>query len=92
MKRNNKYIGLTLGIYFSSIPLVAIGAIVLGTTHSFIGAVIMFLAIPAIITAVIIGTKDTELNKDFDKEEHDKEQWLEYKRLKDKYDNKNPPK
>jgi ABC-type transport system involved in cytochrome bd biosynthesis fused ATPase/permease subunit len=91
MKRNNKYIGLTLGIYFSSM-IVAIGAIVLVTTHSFIGAVIMFLAIPAIITAVIIGTKDTELNKDFDKEEHDKEQWLEYKRLKDKYDNKNPPK
>jgi hypothetical protein len=86
--RNNKYIGWAIGIYLLSVPEVIIGAIVLGVTHSIIGIVVMFLSIPSIFIGTYLGGKDSELNKDFDKEQTDKEKWLEYKRLHDKYENK----
>jgi uncharacterized membrane protein YoaK (UPF0700 family) len=86
--RNNKYAGWALGIYLLSIPELIIGAIIAGATHSVAGIAIMCLSIPSIIIAFTLSGKDSELNKDFDKEEADKEKWEEYKRLHDKYGGK----
>ena len=91
-KRNNKYIDWSHICMAFAIALFIVGLFSLGSGNDkfskYVGTGCLIAAALPFLVMIILSVKDSNVNREFDKEESEKEKYEEYLRLKQKYGDK----